>query len=913
MNVSLLAWVGLILVLCLTTFGLWWCVTMSVSVPVFLVGGLTFLYLKHSDSSQKYYTAVYRSRQESYKPGLSKVVQLVEAPQPSCKADRRLTGSQVIDESLQEIIGYVLRDYVSPWYDRLSANEEFPHEIRQTAQKVIITFAGRMKEVDWIPYLTTRLVDDAASHLRLFRQARAKMKQQRSRHKQQPSSEIRPSMSTAGTTESDSKRGERSSSAGRQVESSAPVTSESSMGITNNPSSGVKPPVDLETLFFDLEVTMEDNLLCHDLVCTEKDSERQYLQDVSEVLLFLLLPVDDFHCKPLRFLLRELLVSTVVLPLFGLISDPDYINQIIIWLCKEIPMTSDVFLTALRVTDSQEELNATRDMVSREIAQLRSRDSGREDDASVKQQLSSLLYVRKVIENRLHRLKEGADSDSVDLPSHIDWNRLLTPGTKLFSLPLDVVLKNNIALSYFIDYMSSIGAQAYLFFYLNVEGWRVSAEQQISDMELQKLKSGGDGRQSKGQIPNPTLENMKEAAYSIYEQYLSEKASPRLKLDEMVVKKLVFRIRSEIPNETWFDEVQATVYEKLQNEERFLPGFRGSVSYVRLLAELDLLKDPSSRSDEEDSQSLDEISLSDNISLSSLDADDTVLEGGTAASTDSPVSSTPDNSVTAGNLSGESNAARQQQRQQGPFRLQAEIIETGVVNDRGKTYGIYAVSVAKHYETGYSEKWHVYRRYSDFHDLHQKVKDKTDDNIPLRIMLLLMDEVFDLKSRNQWLRRRIVTLLRQIIRTMFGDIVNRRILDYVSVMTSPEQVADYLRAFKQSFWPNGYKAEPRLPRDEAIRMRTRVAAKVALLSSLSDELKHIIGSETTRRGLLCVFELFQHPMLNRRLLYVLLEGVLETLFPQHNLAQIFRKLHSRSGRVRDDFKTSQRTRSDLRR
>lgn len=73
---------------------------------------------------------------------------------------------------------------------------------------------------------------------------------------------------------------------------------------------------------------------------------------------------------------------------------------------------------------------------------------------------------------------------------------------------------------------------------------------------------------------------------------------------------------------------------------------------------------------------------------------------------------------------------------------------------------------------------------------------QTDDNIPLRIMLLLMDEVFDLKSRNQWLRRRIVTLLRQIIRTMFGDIVNRRIIDYVALMTSPEQVADYLRAFK---------------------------------------------------------------------------------------------------------------------
>lgn len=65
----------------------------------------------------------------------------------------------------------------------------------------------------------------------------------------------------------------------------------------------------------------------------------------------------------------------------------------------------------------------------------------------------------------------------------------------------------------------------------------------------------------------------------------------------------------------------------VQNEEHFLPGFQGSVSYVKLLAELDLLKDPSSRSDEEDSQSLDEISLSDNISLSSFDADFTLMEG----------------------------------------------------------------------------------------------------------------------------------------------------------------------------------------------------------------------------------------------------------------------------------------------
>lgn len=61
-----------------------------------------------------------------------------------------------------------------------------------------------------------------------------------------------------------------------------------------------------------------------------------------------------------------------------------------------------------------------------------------------------------------------------------------------------------------------------------------------------------------------------------------------------------------------------------------------------------------------------------------------------------------------------------------------------------------------------------------------------------------------------------------------------------------------------------------------------------------DELKHIIGSETTRRGLITVFDLFQRPILNQRLLYVLLEGILCTLFPDKDMHKLFIKLYSKS-------------------
>lgn len=61
-----------------------------------------------------------------------------------------------------------------------------------------------------------------------------------------------------------------------------------------------------------------------------------------------------------------------------------------------------------------------------------------------------------------------------------------------------------------------------------------------------------------------------------------------------------------------------------------------------------------------------------------------------------------------------------------------------------------------------------------------------------------------------------------------------------------------------------------------------------------DELKHILGAETTRKGILRVFEMFQHTQLNKRMVYVFLEGFLETLFSEYGFHDLFKRLHSRS-------------------
>jgi len=427
---------------------------------------------------------------------------------------------------------------------------------------------------------------------------------------------------------------------------------------------------------------------------------------------------------------------------------------------------------------------ATKNIICKEIAHLRSKDSGGDDDLSVKQQLNSLVYVKKILETRIIGMQEGLETEADGIGAQPEWNRLLLPGQKLVNLPLDELLKNNIALSYFIDYMTSINAEAYLFFYLNIYGWRVSAEQQISDIELQKIRSTQSSTNIIGvKRKNADLDNLKEAATKIYQQYLSDKASPKLQLDDTLVKSLLTRTKTESVKETWFDELRNCCYEKLQNEDRFLPGFKRSLAYVKLLAELDLLKDPVS---EDDAKSLDSISLSStNNELDTLEelsetckddaklapAKETTKKSNSSTSLTS-IGETNENKgfdevdVDTGNLKSarnmrmggstveieqtdekkdvsfyvETNAEQFvkldennydqnaiKKLQQGRFEITATIIETGIVSDRGKTYGIYAVAVTKNYDSGYKEKWHIYRRYSDFYDLHQKIKEKYYD------------------------------------------------------------------------------------------------------------------------------------------------------------------------------------------
>ncbi|XP_055874295.1 sorting nexin-13-like isoform X2 [Biomphalaria glabrata] len=856
--------------------------------------------------------------------GIEKVKSAMEPTTKIKNFDKRMTGASVIDDVLKEVLQFAVKDYIKTWYRQISDHDSFLVDIWQCVQKVIITFSNRSKEIDWMPYFTQQLVDDFASHIRLYRRAAEK----------------------TGTA---------------KTEDNA---------------------IALENAFFDMEVEMENNM-CRDLVCLDPQAERQYLQDLSEVLLYLLLPKEDFHNKPFRYIVREVLVNGIFMPTIDLLSDPDYINQYIVWMCYETSFTRETFLTVIRCSDCMEELEAVKEMVDSDIAKWRSKDTGGSDDTTIKQNLNSLMFLKNACEMRMRRLKSGpVSADQIIEPENL---------RNLYVLSLDEIFSNNFALQSFIEYVTSRNGQQYLYFYLNVEGFRAAAEQQISEMQKQSLTSVTS--------LEPDLEPLRNAAKIIFDQYLSEKATSRLKIEPEFIKDAVQKLKSKMLSEDTFDLVQARVYQILHMS--YYEDFLQSTSYQKLLGELGL-NSTSAKAEE-----------GDNLSYRSIEDVPRIVWCKTEDLLDPQLEDIGSDTVSIGSGSSATSVGSPS----ADAYMQVTVTNSGVLTEKnGKSYAIFFITVKK--KDPYSEQedgWDVYRRYSDFHDLHMILTEKfpelvipslpsktivknmsesflekrrkdldkylrylmkpdliqnvsgledlmnhflhnsvwekhksefsrkmdtivhplkkgigdglgkvftqrnidqsksreimnqmkvgagldpeAGENIPLRIMLLMMDEVFDLRHKNQWLRRRIVAILRQLIKATFGDKINRKIVEHVDLMTSAEQMAEYILAFKNSFWPNGVLAEPRQPRDEATKMRTKVLCKAKMLGSVPDEVRTLMGTDAVRMGVARVFQMFQHKTLNKRILYVVLEGVLVTLFPDNKFQAIFRKLHSRSKRA----------------
>lgn len=62
----------------------------------------------------------------------------------------------------------------------------------------------------------------------------------------------------------------------------------------------------------------------------------EWLRDICEAILYHVTPEHDFKCQTMRILIREIIGNKIFLTTINMLSNPDYVNQLIIWLVNKM-------------------------------------------------------------------------------------------------------------------------------------------------------------------------------------------------------------------------------------------------------------------------------------------------------------------------------------------------------------------------------------------------------------------------------------------------------------------------------------------------------------------------------------------------------------------------------------------------
>ncbi|CAN8005083.1 unnamed protein product [Ixodes hexagonus] len=181
---------------------------------------------------------------------------------------RSLKIPQEVDTALETLLDGVLREYVHVWYGQLSKDGEFVHELRVVLRHLLAALYRRVAAVDLVGFITGPVTRASLSHLDCYLRSRTVV-------------------SDVGDQ-------------GRFL---------------------------LGCLGSQMHVAVGS-----------REAELQYLRLLTEALLEHLLPARYLKCKSACTLLRELIGGTLLLKAMDLIAEPDIVNHLLLLFLDKTPM-----------------------------------------------------------------------------------------------------------------------------------------------------------------------------------------------------------------------------------------------------------------------------------------------------------------------------------------------------------------------------------------------------------------------------------------------------------------------------------------------------------------------------------------------------------------------------------------------
>ncbi|KAK4099827.1 hypothetical protein N658DRAFT_474592 [Parathielavia hyrcaniae] len=456
--------------------------------------------------------------------------------------------SPKVSAALDEILEYIIRDFIRSWYSHISRNPVFTDEVDKAIRCALLRVRDRLQRLDLAEVLTTRLVPILTAHFRDFYEAERAVR-------------------------------------GRKLNRSVTETEELDLAIASKYKDGKLHPA--------ASLSFSDT----------KTAQQDYLRKTMSRVLPTVLPDKLLASRAVSILVREITACAVMFPVMQMLSDPDTWNQLMenygrtmlqdrstvrrlraaldqhasptpkarkpVAFPRLTPADSErrfeKFVRAIRKVNNLSDARRFRS----EVASQLMKDSQQDNVDQV--YLRRLEMGKRLLDQRVQHLAAGGSrhappqSTEVTLPSE----------SRLENASLAELLRDPSTLSYFMEYMDRQRLMPMVQFWLVVDGFRNPLED-----------DGPEGEQLPLQLP-PWTESDRLDLAQINAAYLSRPElkvpdSPKriiqefLKAGRRATPEQYYRARREILR------AQSAVLEEMR--VKHLPNFKKSDLYFKALA-----------------------------------------------------------------------------------------------------------------------------------------------------------------------------------------------------------------------------------------------------------------------------------------------------------------------------------------
>lgn len=350
-----------------------------------------------------------------------------------------------VSAALNQVLSYVIRDFVHSWYSSISNNPAFSNEVDKALRHALLGIRDRLTSLDLAETLTTRLVPIMTAHFRDFYDAERSVR-------------------------------------GKKLNRSVTESEELDLAIASKYRDGKLHPA--ATLSF------SDN----------RTAQQDYLRKTVFKILPKVLPENLLASRAVAIIIKEIVACAVLFPVMQMLSDPDTWNQLMENYGRTMLQDRST-VRKLRAALDQHASPAPRaekvvsfprlspsdserkfEKFIRSIRKVNNLSDARRFRSEVASQLKKDLQNHNVDQVYLRRLEMGKrllDQRVQHLAAGGDrrflaQSTLLHPPTisRLENAPLEELLRDASGLSYFMEYMDRQRLLPFVQFWLVVDGFR---------------------------------------------------------------------------------------------------------------------------------------------------------------------------------------------------------------------------------------------------------------------------------------------------------------------------------------------------------------------------------------------------------------------------------------------------------